>query len=491
MNSHIVFAQSGNYSYPTPTFLFRPSILYPEYPFSELSEEYNNAYELLRNAFILGGYDKEKTGTKYWNPLRNIVHPGDTVLIKPNLVMDCNRTGDGVECLFTQPGLIAAVVDYIIIAFQNKKGEIIIGDAPMQECNFEKLVQESGLDRLVDFYKNKGYKIKLVDFRGLKSTVIRGMHHQEIIENPNGTIINLGGDSEFSQCEEDKLKRLRITNYDCDLLWKHHNNKGKHEYYISNYLLSADVVFNMPKPKTHRKAGITGALKNMVGVNVRKEFLPHHTMGAKDIKKGDEYKKKDMLKAISSFFKDKQNQALSNKKNVYAYLLKNLSRIFFYTDKLFCADHFSQGSWYGNETISKTICDLNKILLYADKNGIMHSQKQRKIFIVADMIVSGEKEGPVFPSPKNVGIVGIGENSTMFDECLASIMGVLPTNIPTIRLAKEFRKKYQLFSYNQKAIIISNNNCWNNKNPNNIKEEDSLMYIPSSGWKDVFFSTKK
>ena len=44
----------------------------------------------------------------------------------------------------------------------------------------------------------------------------------------------------------------------------------------------------MPKPKCHRKAGMTSALKNFVGANVRKEFLPHHTMGS--IKEGgDEY----------------------------------------------------------------------------------------------------------------------------------------------------------------------------------------------------------
>lgn len=48
---------------------------------------------------------------------------------------------------------------------------------------------------------------------------------------------------------------------------------------ISSCVMDADVIINVPKPKTHRIAGMTAALKNFVGINVRKEYLPHHTMG--------------------------------------------------------------------------------------------------------------------------------------------------------------------------------------------------------------------
>jgi uncharacterized protein (DUF362 family) len=30
--------------------------------------------------------------------------------------------------------------------------------------------------------------------------------------------------------------------------------------------LQADVFINLPKPKTHKRAGITGAMKNLVGI---------------------------------------------------------------------------------------------------------------------------------------------------------------------------------------------------------------------------------
>jgi len=31
--------------------------------------------------------------------------------------------------------------------------------------------------------------------------------------------------------------------------------------------------------KLHRKAGITCALKNLIGINGNKEYLPHHRLG--------------------------------------------------------------------------------------------------------------------------------------------------------------------------------------------------------------------
>ena len=75
----------------------------------------------------------------------------------------------------------------------------------------------------------------------------------------------------FGECKRN-IKNMRITNYDPSIMQRHHNEE-KHEYYISDYALQADVIINIPKPKCHRKAGMTAALKNFVGLNVRKEFV--------------------------------------------------------------------------------------------------------------------------------------------------------------------------------------------------------------------------
>ena len=223
-----------------------------------------------------------------------------------------------------------------------------------------------------------------------------------------GTIIDLKDESEFAIYNQEHLNRLRITNYSPDRLAKHHC-EGKHEYFVSDYVLNADVIINMPKPKTHRKAGVTIALKNLVGINVRKEFLPHHTIGS--VKEdGDEYRKKSKFRKISSIAYDYKNKFEGEGKYVRAFFCLVVG----YGIKIIsnkCFHDEMEGSWSGNHTISKTIVDLNKILLYADKNGNIQLERQRKLLNIADMIISGEKEGPVAPSPKYVGYLVLGEDS--------------------------------------------------------------------------------
>jgi len=90
---------------------------------------------------------------------------------------------------------------------------------------------------------------------------------------------------------------------------------------------------------------------------------------------------------------------------------------------------FTEGSWYGNDTIWRTILDLNKLIIYTDKNGILTGKPQRTIFNICDMIVSGEKEGPLLPSDKKVGLIVAGFNQLNNDYTIAQIMGFEPNKI--------------------------------------------------------------
>ena len=119
---------------------FRPDTQYPEMMFDDCSE-HNQVYEAVREALHIYQMDNDNYGTDRWNPLGELIKPGDNVIIKPNLVMDYNQSNEGTECLFTQPEVVAPIIDYILIALKGEGG-IIIGDAPMQECNLEKLLEE-------------------------------------------------------------------------------------------------------------------------------------------------------------------------------------------------------------------------------------------------------------------------------------------------------------------------------------------------------------
>ena len=62
----------------------------------------------------------------------------------------------------------------------------------------------------------------------------------------------------------------------------------RHAYLIGRRFLECDVFINLPKLKSHQKAGITCALKNLVGINAHKDYLPHFRFGSPSAG-GDEY----------------------------------------------------------------------------------------------------------------------------------------------------------------------------------------------------------
>ena len=71
----------------------------------------------------------------------------------------------------------------------------------------------------------------------------------------------------------------QVSDYDkADTATFHHDTV--HDYEINSDILQADVVINFCKPKTHRLAGITAAMKNMVGITYNKACLPHRSAGS-------------------------------------------------------------------------------------------------------------------------------------------------------------------------------------------------------------------
>ena len=410
--------------------------------------------------------------------IRKVIKPGMNVLIKPNLVMDVNHNKEGgTDCLYTQAVVVEPVLKVVIECLCGQ-GSIVIGDAPMQECVFDNIV---GYKQLVEKYSDCGIPIKLVDFRELTSYIRDGIHYQSIREDANGSIINLGKDSEFYISNLSDGSKMRVTNYDPRILPRHHHD-DIHEYYVSNYLLNADVIINMPKPKSHRKGGVTISLKNLVGINTRKEFLPHHMKGSK-ADGGDEYLKKSGVHNLRSSLLDIKNTLVADNKHSLAKILKYPIGLCSFILKT-TGNAYSEGSWYGNDTISKTIVDLNRIAKYADKKGVIKSTPQRAMVIVADMIVAGEKEGPVNPSPKETGIIVAGMNSVCFDEVVSTLMGFDYHKIPSIVRARQSKGKLKLINDDEKAVIISNNSKIDGKTVSDLMPEDLFWFEATSGWKN-------
>lgn len=456
----------------------RPDRQYPEYPFPELgiSDKPNDVYDMVRDMFLKLELDKNRIGSREWNPLAEYISPGNVVLIKPNWVKHENiavKGKRGMDCLVTNASVLRCIIDYVLVALKGR-GKIVVADAPVQSCDFEKLKVRIGLCYLEDFYRKAGIDIQFEDLRNYKSRREgKNIKNEPIKSKYAGKVINLGKYSYFfHNCKEGKL---RITNYDYRNVNRHHQGK-RQEYCVSEACLEADVIINLPKPKTHRKAGYTGALKNMVGINAAKDYLPHHTKGSYTMGEGDEYYFGSKAAAWKSNINDLID--ILEKKSLYriSQMVKKCGDIL--VNNWYDEERYSEGSWWGNDTIWKTILDLNMIVLYADKTGKLKRKAQRTVITIGDMLVAGEKEGPIFPTPKKSCSLIFAENSVLFDEILVRFMGF---RAERFILLKEAEKNPKLFIGDiEKCIINSNVDRFRGC----ISEfETDYHFVPSKGWK--------
>lgn len=476
IDEEIVAIEKAGLEYPKDS--CNPSECYPEYIWgeNEVTSTPNKIYSAVRKCLYDLGLDSENYGSATWNPLGKLINKGDTVLLKPNLVVSNHPD---LQCIVTNPAIVRAVLDFVCIAL-NGTGRIIVGDAPMQRCDFNELINKTGYDKVIDFYNKRGIQIAFVDFRNFVSDytsddvkILKDAH----IGSDNFVAVDL--EKESLHCPRDRFyKRYRVTNYDYRKMQKYHNPQH-HIYLIRKELLEADVVINLPKPKTHRKAGFTGALKNVVGTVVHKECLPHHIRGSV-ASGGDEYLKRDFFKCWRTFCYERIDLANIYNKKLFLPIYKKMLTV---SDKAvgkYKRDAYSEGSWYGNDTIWRTFWDINRCLLYSDKQGILRDSKQRKFLTIADMVMSGEKEGPVHASSKEVGVIVAGINSVVVDALIAQLMGFDYKKIPALS-GMTGGIKYPLWKGTRADIRVISEGFGNQ----NIDEVPwGWKFIPTRGWQD-------
>lgn len=423
--NRVFFTRDSNVSYPSSDEEYSPHLAYPEYPFSHLSEQKNMVYDMVRQGFWSLGLDASHRGTPQWNPLGDLIQLGQSVLIKPNWVMHKNEEQQfhNMECMVTHPSVIRVVVDYVVIALKGT-GKITIADAPIQSCDFAKLMEEMHYNKLWTFYSRQDVPLTTKDLRDRiidSSSVNKTYQVTKSLET--GILVNLGQQSAFEDLDAACCRKFRITSYDPDILLSHHTPL-KHEYLISRETLDADVILNLAKPKAHRKAGLTACSKNLIGTCSRKEYLPHHSVGAIS-EGGDEYLRKNWLRRLDGHCIDQYNRASCRETHGGSFY-RLLHRVLGRMTRSSYSDAYTEGSWYGNDTIWRTIVDLNRIVQFADCEGQMHTKPQRRLFHICDMILTGEGEGPLLPSPKKIGSIVMGDENAAVDRFICSLVGFDP-----------------------------------------------------------------
>ena len=434
LSSTEVSISTGQEKYPSNS-PYSPNIGYPEYLFStqDLASETNHAYEGVRDALRLLKLDAEHYNQKDWNPMGEFVHPGDTVVLKPNFIRDFRETRLGLEdCVITHGAVIRAALDYVYIALKGK-GRIIIADAPQNDADFDEIRLIAGLDEIREFYRqNANFEVEVYDLRPECANKVDGIivGHERLPGDQSGYVkVDLGNNSMFAEIEE-LCHLVYGSDYDTSEIRRHHTN-GIHEYLISKTVLEADCVINLPKLKTHKKTGITVSMKNLVGINGNKNWLPHHRLGT-PAQGGDQFAddsakhriEQKTMACFRSLF-----PLLGPLRGVMAKPLKALGTSIFGDTN---TNTIRSGNWYGNDTAWRMVIDLNRILMYADKNGHLQDTPVRRIFCIVDGIIGGEGNGPLDPTPKPAGIVLAGMNPVAVDLVCARLMGFDYKQLPVL-----------------------------------------------------------
>lgn len=462
---------------------FHPDQHYAEYNFREFGSERNVAYETTRACLRTAGFDFDHYATPAWNPLKNLIHPGETVLLKPNLVKECHpRDPNGWGYVLTHGSVIRAVADYVWKALDGR-GKIIVADAPQTDSSFDEIVRILGLDVIRDFYRAQGLDFGLVDLRREewvnRDGVIVSRHR--LPGDPNGYIaFDLGEYSEF--VGHGGAGRYYGADYDAGEVNRHHSG-GRHEYLIAGSAIQCDAIFSLPKLKTHKKAGITVSLKNLVGVNGDKNWLPHHTEGDPSIG-GDEHPNPGTKHKVERTLIPHFRQLALRVPGIGPWLFRQARRVgtrgFGDTEQV-----IRSGNWWGNDTVWRMCLDLNKIILYGNPDGTLRSgtpDNRKRHYVLVDGIVAGEGSGPMNPDPVPAGILVFGLHPASVDAACAYLMGYDPDRIPIVRQA--FRcQNYPPAEWDWRDVrLISNRLEWNGLLPD-IPDEATFHFEPHFGWK--------
>ena len=202
--------------------------------------------------------------------------------------------------------------------------------------------------------------------------------------------------------------------------------------------MEADVFINLPKLKTHKKVGVNMcALKNLVGINANKNWLPHHTEGAPE-QGGDQFPKATRKARLEHAWMGTAKRWLKNSPALSTLFvpLKKAGRLYFGdTQKV-----VRSGNWHGNDTCWRMVLDLNKCFFFYGGDGNERKIPMRYLAVV-DGIIGGEGNGPMSPDAIEAGVILAGTHPAAVDVTAATLMGFDWKRIRMLKNVFEIRRK--------------------------------------------------
>ena len=425
---------------------FDPSEDYPEWQGGAVAICDNPGYRGVRSLFRDMGLDTHSQGTAAWNPLGDIVKPGQRAVLKPNLVAHFNHgTKDlgltDTDCLVTHGSIIRAVADYAARAV-TPGGQVRILDCPIQGTSWSEVVRLTGLSEIVQSLRERFPSVDVVLEDG-RLGVAKVRNGQIISRESSGARtedyveVDLGSSSSFAGLIPGP-RGYGVTQYGRGRMREAHSPVAN-RYLIPKSVLEADAFINLPKMKTHIKTVVTCALKNLVGINGHKDYLPHFRGGSPRVG-GDEYPDGNLYWDLTWALAHREWELEKGRQKA---ILAFLQRILRRTSPLlggFPSSRYALGggSWFGNDTIWRMILDINQALFYYDrKTGSMSQEPWPGLtyMTIGDALVAGEGDGPLSPAPVYAGLLFSSYNPVACDTFALGVMGFDAAKVPLVARA--------------------------------------------------------
>ncbi len=410
------------------------------------------------------------------------IKKNDIVVIKPNLVKESKETDQNEwESVITASKLIFAVAEYVCKQLAGT-GSITICDAPQTDSSFKKIAEKLGLFEIAaSLQAQYQIPIEVIDLRREEWTNEGGIitHREKLSGDPNGSIaFNLGQDSLFYGHPGEG--RYYGADYDYKTLNSHHHH-STHEYLICATPIMADVFISLPKLKTHKKTGVTLSLKNLVGINADKNWLPHHTFGSTR-NGGDEFPDisiKRRIETIGSKLVKKIALKVPILGPRVARVLRNKGMRYFGAG----VNTIRSGNWYGNDTTWRMTLDLNRCLLFGNPDGTFRDSRPKRYYSIIDGEIGMEGAGPMQGDPRPSGIYIGGDDPVAVDAVAATMMGFDIKKIPVIKGAFNISRFPVTHCTLDGINIVSDNQNWVGSFER-LKQLKHLDYEPHFGWKN-------
>ncbi|MFG0294669.1 MAG: DUF362 domain-containing protein [Maioricimonas sp. JB045] len=363
------------------------------------------------------------------------------VVVKPNWVQESHEyIPDRWLPVISHPAVLVAVVE-TLAELMDGRGEICICDAPHTYANFDAIVARGDLPGRLERVRQRFPKLELGTLDLRREVWLR--KEEVIVErrqnggDPRGYVaLNLSKDSLFYRHPGEG--RFYGADYETEVVNSHHHGET-HEYLIAATPVECDVFVNVPKLKTHKKTGLTCSLKNLVGINGDKNWLPHHTEGTPQ-RQGDEFPDESWTRQLELYTKRFGRRLMANVPGVGNWVYRKMRN----SGKRMLGDSETvvrNGNWHGNDTCWRMALDLNRALLYGNRDSSWREEGAAKHYVcIVDGIIGGQGNGPIAPDPIESGVLIGGVNPAEVDATACRAMGFSPADIPIVANAFASRR---------------------------------------------------